>query len=204
MTNLKNFLVQEAIDESHAKRLLDYQDKFHNEAAAELHERLAKAWSASLKELAKKHQPDADAIQDMNFKNPDKACVGLDLVTAPRKIQSSRFHKVKETSLSVKISLAFTEPQRKVIRKTLLAEASKVLKGLMDDWRLVFKQENPKGLITTLFQIVHHDDEVRFGLASGADDASNHYRTVFVVGTEYGKAGTKLRDHDLVYLVDLM
>jgi len=203
MTNLKNFIVQEAIDEQHAKRLLDYQDKFHKEASVELSERLTKAWKAQIAELSKKYKPFAGAVQSLNFRNPGKACVGIDLVDSPRKIHSARFHKVKEVSPSVNISLAYTEAQRKVIRSDLIEKSAEVMKRLIDDWTVAFKSEAPNGKITTLFKIIHHDDEVRLTFASEHGSSSTH-RAVFVVSTEFGKEGTKLRDHDAVFLIDLL
>lgn len=203
MTNLKNFIVQEAIDEHHAKRLLDYQEKFHSEAAIELAERLANAWTVLVKTLSARQKPDPEAAQELTFRNPDKACVGLDLITTPRKNTSSRYRHAKEVSPSVKISLAFSEAQRKLIRDALLKRAVEVMKKLTDDWQVAFKSEMPNGKITTLFKIIHHGDEVRLSFDSEENGTGTH-RTVFVVSTEFGKAGTKLRDHDLVYLVDLL
>lgn len=201
MNNLKHFLVQEAIDEQHAKRLLDYQSKFHHEALLELQKRLGEAWTTVLKKS--KLDPNQEAVQELEFKNPGKACTSAEVSAAPKKLTLTRFSSPKEVVLLAKISLAFSEAQRKQLRKELLNTAATVMEGLIDDWPTAFKSEEPNGTISTSFKVTKHDHEVRLTFETKTGSSSSH-KGIFMVGTEFGKPGTKLRDHDLLYLIDLL
>lgn len=198
---LKSFLITEELKVSHAERYLSYVDRYHNEVFHDLKNILSDEWTKSLKSIERRHKVHPEAEQDALLKNP-KATTKLTVSNAPTKLITSRSSTPIEVTPSVKIPLVYSQEEVALITKEIIKTASEAFHNTVREWSEVFNYEK-KGRIQPWFKIIEDSDEVRLQLAvsSGSHES---YRTLYAVRVEHGKKGSKLKDFNRVYLVNLI
>ena len=200
MNGLKNFILSEEVRTSHAERYLGFLDRYHSQVFLDLKHHLEKVWDGTVASLSKKHKVSDEAIQDMLLRNP-KATPELALSRQAEKLVTARAREPLEVSPSVKIPFVYSSQERHLLTKHILDAAKAGMEKVADDWKEIFNYEH-KGKLQPWFKIVQDPDEVRFQLSmsSGQHEA---FKTLYSVRVEYGKAGSKLKDFDRVYLTTL-
>lgn len=200
MNGLKNFIISEEVRTSHAERYLGFLDRYHSQVFLDLKHHLEKTWDGAVGSLAKKHKISDEAMQDMLLRNP-KATPELTLARQAEKLVTARAREPLEVSPSVKIPFIYSSQERHLLTKHILDSAKTGMEKVADNWKEIFNYEH-KGKLQPWFKIVQDPDEVRFQLSmnSGQHEA---FKTLYSVRVEYGKAGSKLKDFDRVYLTTL-
>jgi hypothetical protein len=201
MSSLKSFILGEEVKQSHAERYMLYVDRYHTEVLLDLKQRLEAAWRGALGTLNKTYPPKPEAVQDAQLRNPE-ATIKLELSDAHEKLISARSKTVLEVAPSFKIPLVYSVDERAHLIKKVLVTAVEVFKKTTARWREIFNYEE-KSRLKPWFKITNEGDEVRFQLcvAHGGEET---YKTLYAARVEYGKAGTKTRDFDRIYLTSLI
>lgn len=201
MNGLKNFIISEEVRVSHAERYLSFLDRYHSQVFLDLKHHLEKIWDGSITDLSKKHKISDEAMQDALLRNP-KATPELTLSRQAEKLITARAREPLEVSPSVKIPFVYSAQERHLLTKHILDAAKQGMEHVASQWKEIFNYEH-KGKLTPWFKILQDPDEVRFQLSmnSGQHEA---FKTLYSVRVEYGKAGSKLKDFDRVYLTTLV
>lgn len=201
MQGLKNFIINEEVKVSHAERYIGFLDRYHSQVFLDLKNHLEKVWRSTVEDLSKKHPVSDDAIQDALLRNP-KATPELKLTTTAEKLVTARVREPLEVSPSAKVPFVYSTQERHLLTKHILNDAKSAMESVADRWREVFNYEH-KGKIQPWFKILVDPDEIRFQLAMGAG-SNESFKTLYSVRVEYGKAGSKLKDFDRIYLTTLI
>lgn len=194
---LKNFIIQEALRNEHASRFILFKERYNSQVFLDLKNALEKEWDRDVKTLSKKYKVDEDAVAFSLLQNP-KAAVGLAVESKDEKLVSSRHRETIEVSPSIKIPLIYKREERDLIIKSVLDSAEKAIKTITENWKEIFRIEK-KGRATPWFKIIRDSDEIRVQLALTEGD-NEMYKTLYSIRVEYGKAGSKLKDFDRIYL----
>lgn len=198
---LKSFMLREELKVSHAERYLAYAERHSNEVFHELKQKLEKSWEAAVKKTEHAHPIHKEVIQDAVLRNP-KATTSVSLSRKSEKLITSRSPVPLEVAPSVKIPLIYSPEERKLVTKSLLSAARDAFEETVDAWSVIFNYEK-NGRRKPWFKISADHEEVRLQLAMTEGDAES-YKTLYAVRIEYGKKGTKTRDFDRLYLVNLI
>lgn len=198
---LKTFIIQEALRNEHAARFILFKERYNSQVFLDLKNALEKEWERDTKSLSKKYKVDEDDVAFSLLQNP-KASVGLSVEAKDEKLVSSRHRENIEVSPSIKIPLIYKRAERDLMIKSVLDSAEKAIKTITENWKEIFRIEK-KGRATPWFKIVRDTDEIRVQL-SLTDGDNEMYKTLYSIRVEYGKAGSKLKDFDRVYLHSLI
>lgn len=198
---LKTFLITEELKVSHAERYLNYVDRYHNEVFHDLKKNLSEEWEKAVKLSAKTHKVHPESKQAAILRNP-KASVQISLSNIPTKIITSRSSVPIEVVPSVKIPLVYSEEECVLISKDIMSAAKKAMIKTIHGWSEIFNYEK-KGRIQPWFKIIDDNEEVRMQLAITNGDHES-FKTIYAIRTEYGKAGSKLKDFNRIYLINLI
>lgn len=194
---LSQFILQEALQVSHADRYLSYVERFHLEVFLDLKKELEKQWLPICSKLNNRFKIHEQDRQEQTLQNP-KACLEIELVSKTEKLTSSRSHTPLEISPSVKIPLFFKKEERELVLEELIDAAHITFLNTTDKWKSIFNYEK-KGQLVPWFNILLEKDEIRLQLAL-SHGSSHSYRTLYSVRTEYGKIGSKIKDYNRIYL----
>lgn len=200
MPTFSNFIIQEEVRTSHADLYLRFLDRYNAQVFLDLREGLTKSWTKVVAELNRLHPLSVDSVTEVQLRNPE-GCVKLELDTQLVKLTTTRSPKPIEVSPSVKIPLCYSVEEKKLFTDRLLVAAMSSFKDTVEGWGEIFKYEK-KGRLTSWFKLVNDHDEVRLQLSTNHED-SEAYKTLYSVRVEHGKASSKLRDHDRLYLINL-
>lgn len=204
--NLKRFIVKEEIRSSHAVKFLDYQDNFHDDVQEDLVALLSKEWKKLTSKLAET-KPHGERAEDMALKNPE-AFLGIEFTNAEANVGSGRFSKSKLTSVSVKISHAYSTDQRRVLIKHYLDLAKECFEKIIKKNEDAFAIKMASGNVKILFHAKKSDDEtvkLQFKTIDKQKDTNAKdevVKTIFMVGVEHGKEGSKTKHYDRVFFID--
>lgn len=201
MSSLKSFLITEELKVSHAERYLTYIERYHNEVFQDLKKEIGDSWTKTLNHVSKSHKVHPESKQDALLKNP-KATTQTSVSNVPTKIITSRSSTPIEVSPSVKIPLVYSQEEIAMITKEFLTSARDAIEKTVQAWGEIFNYEK-KGRIQPWFKVTAEHDEVRLQLAISTGSQES-YKTLYAIRVEYGKRGSKLRDFDRVYLVNLI
>ena len=198
---LKNFLINEELKTSHAERYLNYIDRYHEEIFHDLRTQLGNEWEKLTKSILRDHKIRAEVKQEIQLQNP-KATTAVTLTHTPEKFISSRSSHPLEVSPSIKVPLLYSKEERDMITRKFLEATKSTIQDLVSGWGEVFNYEK-KGRISPWFKIEADHEEVRLQLAVSSGD-HEAYKTLYAVRIEYGRKGSKIRDYDRIYLVNLV
>jgi len=201
--NLKNFILEEGIKSSHAAKYLDYQDNFHDDVLEDLMVALSKQWKKTV-EIRSKNLPDKDRAEDMALKNP-KAFLGIEYSGAEATVGVGRFPKAKTTSMSVKISHAFSYESRRSLIRGFLDDAQHIFETVVHKNEDAFAIKFTSGKHKTLFHVVRSDDstvKIQFKTVDKEKGSKEIVKTIFMVGVDHGKEGSKTKHYDRIFFVD--
>lgn len=203
--NLKNFILDEGIKSSHAVKFIDYQDNFHDDVQEDLISALSKAWKKSV-DHCKNEKPDSEKAEDMVLKNP-KAFLGVDFSTKEMPVGGGRFPKPKITSLSVRISHAFSVDSRRVFIRQFLNDAQDIFERIVHKNEDAFSIKFASGKHKSLFHVVRSDDltvKIQFRTYDKNSDKNSKeiIKTIFMVGVDHGKESSKTKNYDRVFFLD--
>lgn len=204
MLNLKSFILNEEIKAAHAVKFLDYQDNFHDDVQEDLITLLSKEWKKSAEKLSSSTTPHEGRVEDMKFKNPEPF-LGIEFTNEETQIGVGRFTSPKMSPISVKISHAYTAEQRKILIRNLLSVAKGVFEIIILKNKDAFDIKMASGNHKTLFVVKNDADEQAVKLqfkTSEKNNKSEIAKTIFMVGVEHGKEGSKSKHFDRVFFVD--
>lgn len=204
--NLKNFIIREEIRSSHAVKFLDYQENFHDDVQEDLVALLSKEWKKLVDKLSTV-KPHGERAENMALKNPE-AFLGLEFTNAEANVGSGRFSKPKVTSVSVKISHAYSADQRRVLVKQFLDSAKESFEKIINKNEEAFAIKMASGNVKILFHAKKSDDEtvkLQFKTIDKQKDSATKdevVKTIFMVGVEHGKEGSKSKHYDRIFFID--
>jgi len=193
---LKSFIVNEGLKTRSAVALYRYDTLFKAEITDDLVERLFSAW----KKLAKKHANllSASEQEDLKFKS-EKALVTVEASKAPKKLMSTdQYGHHKKVAPTLLIPVSASTSSKELIRSQGLAAAKEVFEELIERWSEVFMYELG-GKLKSDFKVEVRQSAVMLKLEH-ADGALQRSSSLFHVAIEHGKIGSKVRDHDTLYL----
>lgn len=199
--SLQNFIIEEKLRAEHAERLLLFQERYNLEVLLDLKKTLEKEWTKRVNSLSKKYKLQDEDLELVILQNP-KSTVNLMIEPKDEKIVSSRHREIIEVSPSVKIPLLFKHEERDLMIDSILDASKVALDDVADRWSEIFRIEK-NGRAKPWFKILRDKDEIRFQLAL-TDGGKEMYKTLYVIRVEYGKAGSKLKDFDRIYLHPLI
>jgi len=194
---LKDFILKETLRAEHAERYLLFQERYHTQVLLDLKKSLEKEWTRDVNALTRQHPVDEEQLQYALLQNP-KTTGRLEVEAKDEKLVSSNHRETIHVSPSVKVPLLYKAQERDLIVKSLLDAAETAFKKVTSDWSEIFRVEK-QGRAKPWFKILRDHDELRFQLAL-AEEGHEMYKTLYTVRVEYGKAGSKLKDFDRVYL----
>lgn len=203
--NLKNFILEEGIKSSHAVKYIDYQDNFHDDVQEDIVDALSKQWKKSV-EFKQKVKPDPERAEDMSLKNPN-AFLGIEFSSKETPIGVGRFPKPKVTSVSVKISHAFNSDTRRILIRGFLDDAQHIFEKIVHKNEDAFSIKFTSGKHKALFHVVRSDDStVKIQFKTVEKDQNKNskeiVKTIFMVGVDHGKEGSKTKHYDRIFFVD--
>lgn len=203
--NLKNFILEEGIKSSHAVKLIDYQDNFHDDVQEDLIAALSKQWKKSV-EHRKNDKPDEERATEISLKNPN-AFLGIEFSTKEVSVGLGRFPKAKITSVSVRISYAFNADTRRLLIRGFLNDAQHIFETIVHKNEDAFSIKFESGKHKALFHVVRSDDstvKIQFKTLEKNKDKNPKeiVKTIFMVGVEHGKEGSKTKNYDRVFFID--
>jgi len=207
MLNLRNFILKEEIKSSHAAKLIDYQDNFHDDILDDLISDLSASWKSLAEELNQTDAPE-NRVEFVKSKNPD-ALLGVEFDSKDVPVGLGRFNKPKSSLVSVKISHAYSRETRKRMIKKVLAEAKSVFEKVLSKNKKAFSIKMNSGNYQTLFHVKMSDDEtVKLQFKTLERDKKSGaftdevIKTIFIVGVEHGKESSKSKQFDRVFFID--
>jgi hypothetical protein len=196
---LRDFILTEKLTQEHAERYLTFVDRYHGDVFGDLHKRLTAAWEAELVQVNTECEAIADAIQDRDLRSP-----GIDstiqLSATPQKLTSPRHRDPKMVSPSIKIPYVYHRETLDNILKRLMKVAKKTFDELAVQWGEIFNYEK-RGQVTPGFRVELGDlhEGLKFKIISTIS-GEEAYRTIYSVQIDHGRAGSKTRDFDRIYL----
>lgn len=195
--SLSDFIIAEGLRTRSVLSLHRFDTLFKHQVTKDLQQALHARWKAEVKRL--KLKPNFDVVEDTLFKNP-KAVVEPVVSDRPVKLVSSTEHGLaRQASPSVKLPLILPPHDLAIARDAMLDAASVCFTEVLNGWSEVFMHELPSGKITTDFKVKRDGRTVRLCLVS-TERSVEHEIVLYHVAIEHGKIGSKIRDHDTIYL----
>lgn len=195
--SLSDFIIAEGLKTRSVLSLHRFDTLFKHQVTKDLQQTLHDRWKAEVKRL--KLKPNKEAVEDASFKNP-KATVAIECSDRPVKLFSSTEHGLaKHVSPSVKLPLLLPPHDLAIARESLLDAASECFKAALSGWSEVFMHELASGRAVTDFKVKRDSRTVRLCLVS-LERGVEHETVLYHVAIEHGKIGSKVRDHDTIYL----
>lgn len=199
MSGLADFIVTESLKTRSVIALHRFDTTFKHQVTKDLAARLFSAWKVTARSLKLKVNP--EQAQDATFKNP-KATVDIKVNDQPTKLHSSaETGRVRLVSPSVKLPLLLTDADRGIARDAFLDAAVEQFQAIIAHWGEVFTHVTMSGETKTDFVVKRDPRSARLCLiAKSKDKQIEHETTLYHVAIEHGRIGSKVRDHDTLYL----
>ena len=196
MGSLTSFIITEGLKTRSVLALHRFDVMFKQQVTKDLQELLFATWKAAARST--KLHVDAELAQDATFKNP-KALTKVLVDDKPTKLLSSEeAGKVKLVAPTVKLPLLLGEVNLALARTAFFDAAVEVFEKLISTWSEAFVHE-VNGQAASDFKIKRDHRSIRFCL-SHTEKNVEHEIVLYHVTVEHGKQGSKVRDHDTIYL----
>lgn len=197
MSSLASFIITESLKTRSVLALHRFDTLFKPQVTKDLQRDLYTAWKATARTLKLKVDP--RAAEDASFKNP-KALTAITVNDRPVKLHSStETGRVRLVSPSVKLPLLLSDADLALARAAFLAAAVEQLQAAIAAWSEVFTHELKSGQAVTDFQVKHDSRSARLCLTS-MNKGVEHEIVLYHISIEHGKIGSKVRDHDTIFL----
>lgn len=197
MSSLASFIITESLKTRSVLALHRFDTLFKQQVTKDLQRGLYTAWKISARNLKVKIDP--HAAEDAAFKNP-KALLAITVSDKPIKLYTStETGAVHQVSPSVKLPLLLSSTDLAIARTAFLDIAVEQFNEIISTWSEVFVHELKNGQAKTDFQIKRDNRSARLCLSS-SDKGVEHEIVLYHISIEHGKLGSKVRDHDTIYL----
>lgn len=197
MSSLATFIVAEGLKTRSVLALHRFDTLFKHQVTKDLQQSLHAAWKATARSLKVKVDP--QAAEDATFKNP-KALTAIIVSDQPTKLHSSAdTGRVKQVAPVVKLPLLLSDADRALAQAAFFDAAVEQLKLVIATFTEVFTHELSSGKASTDFTVKRSQHSVRLCL-SALDKGVEHETVLYHVAIEHGKIGSKVRDHDTIFL----
>lgn len=197
MSSLASFIVAEGLKTRSVLALHRFDTLFKHQVTKDLQQNLYAAWRTTARNLKLKVDP--RAAEDATFKNP-KALVSIAVNDRPVKLHASAENgRVRLVSPSVKLPLLLSDSDLALAREAFLSAAAAELQAALTSWSEVFIHELKSGQATTDFQVKRDSRSVRLCLTF-TNKGVEHETSLYHISIEHGKIGSKVRDHDTIFL----
>ena len=195
MSGLVNFIITEGLKVRSVLALHRFDNVKHH-VTKDLERHLFTAWKAAARSL--KLHVDKEQAEDASFKNP-KALTAIEVTDKPTKLYTTaETGRVKQVSPAVKLPLLLSDADRQVAREKLFDAAAETFKLVLDTWSEVFIHEKA-GQAHTDFCVKRDARSVRLCLTA-LEKGVEHETLLYHITLEHGKVGSKVRDHDTIFL----
>lgn len=197
MSSLASFIIAEGLKTRSVLALHRFDTLFKHQVTKDLQQNIYAAWKAKARSLKLKVDP--RAAEDATFKNP-KALIAITVSDRPVKLHASaETGRVRQVSPTVKLPLLLSEPDLALAREAFLDVAVEQLNDVISTWSEVFTHELKSGQAATDFQVKRDSRSARLCLTS-TDKGVEHETVLYHISIEHGKIGSKVRDHDTIFL----
>ena len=197
MSSLASFIIAEGLKTRSVLALYRFDTLFKHQVTKDLQRGLYAAWKATARSLRLKVDP--RAAEDATFKNP-KALVSIAVNDRPVKLHSSaETGRARQVSPSVKLPLLLSDADLALAREAFLDTAVEQLNAVISTWTEVFVHELKGGQASTDFHVKRDGRSARLCLTS-TDKSIEHETVLYHISIEHGKIGSKVRDHDTIFL----
>lgn len=197
MSSLASFIIAEGLKTRSVLALHRFDTVFKHQVTKDLQRDLYAAWKAAARTLKVKVDP--RAAEDAVFKNP-KALTTISVSDRPVKLHASaETGRVRQVSPSVKLPLLLSDADLALAREAFLDAAVEQLNAVTVTWSEVFTHELKSGQASTDFQVKRDSRSARLCLTS-TDKGIEHEIVLYHISIEHGKIGSKVRDHDTIFL----
>jgi hypothetical protein len=197
VSSLTSFIIAEGLKTRSVLALHRFDTLFKHQVTKDLQRDLYAAWKAKARKL--KLKVDSGAAEDATFKNP-KALTEITVSDRPVKLHASaETGRVRLVSPSVKLPLLLSDADLALAREAFLDTAVEQLNAAISTWSEVFTHELKSGQAVTDFHVKRDGRSARLCLTS-TDKGVEHETVLYHISIEHGKIGSKVRDHDTIFL----
>lgn len=194
---LSSFILSENLKAKHVLSLHRFKELFKDQVTLDLRSNLFKLWDSIVTKLDVKVPPATKREARLKY---EKAVTEVTLLSRPTKLYSStELGRTSEVSPAVKIPHLLSREERNLIIKRLFDESESAFKHTVATWKEAFMRERFDGTWVTDFVIRRDERSIRL-LLSSKNNGVEHETPLFYVSIEHGKAGSKTRAYDMVYL----
>jgi hypothetical protein len=196
MSKLRSFILTEEARTSHSQHLSHYLETYHTDVDEEVHDEMKRAWVKIVREW-RNATPDGDRENTINMLYPKYPILGVHATDKAGKVGSAT------TNLSVLVSQALSDDDRKKCVEQLLVAAEKAFRKVLADNPKFFEADD-NFKVTSAFDAVRNGDTVRLQYKANhrKDEKNGVAKTLFTVGVDPGKLNSKTKHYDRVYLID--
>lgn len=195
MSGLATFIITEGLKARSVLALHRFDNVKHH-VTKDLQRELLRAWKQATRSL--KLSVDKAQAEDAVFKNP-KALTDIAVSDVSTKLYTTaETGRVKQVSPTVKLPLLLSDADRAVAREKLFDAAADTFKTVIDTWSEVFIHEK-SGQARTDFCVKRDARSVRLCLTA-LEKGVEHETLLYHITIEHGKIGSKVRDHDTIFL----
>lgn len=195
MSKLSAFILTERLNDKQVIALHRFNELFKAQVTVDITDVLVATWTKAIKQLPKVK---ASTAEDAKLQNP-KVLTDVTVVEKPLKLlAASELGRSTEVSPAVKVPLLLSRAERTVVTNKLFDIAQETFNKTLRDWSEAFMFER-SGRLATEFKVRRDSRAVRLSLVTSTDNVE-HETIVYYVTVEHGKATSKARSYDLVYL----
>ena len=194
---LSSFILIENLKAKHVLSLHRFKDLFKDQVTLDIRSDLFKRWDSVVTQLGIKVPSTTKREARLKY---EKAVTEITLLSRPSKLYSStELGRTSEVSPAIKIPHLLSKEERNLIVKQLFDASEEAFKHVIATWKEAFMRERFDGTWVTDFVIRRDERSIRL-LLSSKHDGVEHETPLFYVSIEHGKAGSKTRAYDMVYL----
>lgn len=194
---LSSFILSETLKNKHVLSLHKFKELFKDQVTLDVRSNLLKRWDTVISKLEVKVPPAVKREARLKY---EKAVTEVTLFSRPTKLYSaSELGRTTEVSPAVKVPHLLSKEERNLIVKQLFAAGEETFKHVIDTWKEAFQRERADGTWVTDFKVRKDERSVRL-LLSSKSEGVEHETPLFYVSIEHGKAGSKTRAYDMIYL----
>jgi hypothetical protein len=195
MSKLSAFLLTEQLSDKQVIALHRFNELFKAQITVDVTDALVASWTKAIKQLPKVKPA---AAEEAILQNP-KVLTDVTVVEKPVKLlAASELGRSTEVSPAVKLPLLLSRAERTVVINKLFDIAQDVFNKIIHDWSEAFMFER-SGRLATEFRVRRDARSVRLSLVTSSNSVE-HETVVYYVAVEHGKATSKARTFDLVYM----
>jgi hypothetical protein len=194
---LSSFILAENLKNKHVLSLHKFKTMFKDQVTLDVRADLVKRWDSVITKLDIKVPLALKREARLKY---EKAITDVTLFARPTKLYSaSELGRTSEVSPAVKVPHLLSKEERNLILKQLFDASEEAFKHVIATWRDAFMRERADGTWVTDFIIRRDERSIRL-LLSSKHNGVEHETPLFYVSIEHGKAGSKTRAYDMVYL----